>query len=376
MKEKANILVLGTSGAGKSTLINTVIGQEVAEVGKGKHVTEKMQSYESPDLNFRLIDSRGFEYSAVNTRKAVKDMQKWLKDGLRDKKPRIHMLWFCVDATSQRFTKQMVATLETVKKAWKDVPIIVVLTKSFFPAEDEDNIKMVQDTFLKFAKKTGMPTAIIPVLAQAPKGQEIIPRGIEKLIETTEDNLDDAIRDAEEAVRKYDLKYKRIKSQILTVGAATSGAVVGAVPIDFPDAVILTPLETLLITQISKIYQLDQDDDYTKKVISRIVETGTVSMVAKAAINKLKMTPGIVNIAADVLNAVIAGAIVFAIGESSSIIMEKVYLGEIEKQSLDWIDSIIDGKMGGIVKKVTEIITNKKTNLSVKSIIHELVKSN
>ena len=120
------------------------------------------------------------------------------------------MLWFCVDATSQRFTKQMVETLETVKKAWKDVPIIVVLTKSFFPAEDEDNIKMVQDTFLKFAKKTGMPTAIIPVLAQAPKGHEIIPRGIEKLIETTEDNLDDAIRDAEEVVRKYDLKYKRI----------------------------------------------------------------------------------------------------------------------------------------------------------------------
>ena len=123
MEEKANILVLGTSGAGKSTLINTVIGKEVARVGAGKHVTKKMQSYESEDLNFRLIDSRGFEYSVLNTGKAVRDMQKWLKDGLRDKKPRIHMLWFCVDATSKRFTKQMVRTLETVKQAWKDVPI-------------------------------------------------------------------------------------------------------------------------------------------------------------------------------------------------------------------------------------------------------------
>ena len=250
-EDKANILVLGTSGAGKSTLINTVIGQKVAKVGNGKHVTEEMQSYESPDLNFRLIDSRGFEYNAWNTRKAVKDMQTWLRKGLRDKQPRIHMLWFCVDATSKRFTKQTVRTLEAVKKEWKDVPVIVVLTKSFFPAEDSENIRMVQETFMKFAKHTGMPVEIIPVLAEAPKGEDKLPRGIEDLIRATEAHLDDAIRDSDDIVRKYDLKYKRMKAQGLIVAAAASAAVVGAVPIAFPDAFILTPLETGLITAIS-----------------------------------------------------------------------------------------------------------------------------
>ena len=206
MAEKANILIIGTSGAGKSTLINTVIGRPVAKVGMGKHTTEKMEVYESDDLNFRLIDSRGFEYNFWNTRKTVKDMRTWLREGLRDKKPRIHMLWFCVDATSKRFTKQMVKTVEEVKKEWKDVPIIVVLTKSFFEAEDEDNIKMVEDNFHKFARKTGMPVAIIPVLAEPPKGLDIVPRGIEELVQTTEDHLDDAIRDAEEAVNDTYLK--------------------------------------------------------------------------------------------------------------------------------------------------------------------------
>ena len=176
---KANILVLGTSGAGKSTLINTVIGENVAKVGNGKHITEEMKCYESPDLNFRLIDSRGFEYSSWNTRKTVMDMRKWLRAGLQDKKPRIHMLWFCVDATSKRFTRQTVRTLETVKREWKDVPIIVVLTKSFFPAEDSENIQMVEDTFRKFARRTGMPVAVIPVLAEPPKGEKILPRGVE-----------------------------------------------------------------------------------------------------------------------------------------------------------------------------------------------------
>ena len=253
MGEKANILVLGTSGAGKSTLINAVIGKEVAKVGTGKHGTEKMEPYVSDDLNFQLIDSRGFEYNFWNTRKAVKDMKTWLADGLKDKKPRIHMLWFCVDATSKRFTKQTMKTVEEVKKEWKEVPIIVVLTKSFFIAEDEDNIEMVKETFRRAAKRTGMPVAIIPVLAQPPKGEYILPRGIEELIEVTEKNLDAAVRDAEQAVKRYDLKCKRRKAQALTFAAATSGGVIGVIPISFPDTVILTPLETLLVTSISRV---------------------------------------------------------------------------------------------------------------------------
>ena len=299
MDQKANILVLGTSGAGKSTLINAVIGREVAKVGYGKHGTEKMQAYESEDLSFRLIDSRGFDYSFWGTQKTVKDMSDWMKSGLRDKKPRIHMLWFCVDATSKRFTAKTLKTLEYVKKEWKDIPTIVVLTKSFFPAEDKENIEMVQETFRKMAKRTGRPVAIIPVLAYPPKGMEILPRGIEELICVTEENLDSAFKDSDEAVRRYDLKCKKANAQALTAVSASSAAVVGAIPIGVPDAVILTPLETGLITGISKIYGMNQKDDFTKTIASRIVEAGAVSMAAKAAINQLKLVPGVANLAAD-----------------------------------------------------------------------------
>lgn len=372
-KAKANILVLGTSGAGKSTLINTVIGKKVAKVRSGQHGTEKMEPYVSEDLNFQLIDSRGFEYSFWNTKKAVKDMKSWLKAGLKDDKPRIHMLWFCVDATSKRFTKQTMKTVEEVKKEWKDVPIIVVLTKSFFVAEDEDNIQMVKETFQKVAKKTGMPLDILPVLAEPPKGENIMSRGIEELIQITESNLDNAVKASDEAVKRYDLKCKKIKAQSLTVGAATSGVVVGAIPIDFPDAAILTPLETALITGISKIYKLDQNDEMTKKIIARIVEAGTVSMIAKAAINKLKLIPGIANLAADVLNAIVAGAIVFGIGEASAVIMEKVYKGDIDRENLDWINNIVEGAMGSILTKITDIVSKQQGNLNVKDILKAMI---
>lgn len=376
MGEKANILVLGTSGAGKSTLINAVIGKEVAKVGFGKHGTEKMEPYVSDDLNFQLIDSRGFEYNFFNTKKAVKDMKSWMKSGLKDKKPRIHMLWFCVDATSRRFTKTTFKTVEEVKKEWPDIPIIVVLTKSFFSAEDEENIEMVKETFCKVSKKTGMPKAVIPVLAQAPKGEDILPRGIEELIRVTEDNLEEAVRDSDEAVKKYDLKCKRMKSQALTIAAATSGGVVGAIPIDFPDAVILTPLETALITGIAKIYKLDKSEDFTKKIITRVVEAGTVSIVAKTAINQLKLIPGIANLAADVLNAIVAGAIVLGIGEAASLVMEKVYVGDVKTEDLDWINKIVESQMGAIVKKLSEVIDKQNGKIVVKDVLKALFNTN
>ena len=373
MDSKANILVLGTSGAGKSTLINAVVGKEVAKVGSGKHSTEKMEAYEPEGLNFRMIDSRGFEYNFWNTRKTVKDMKSWVADGLKDKKPRIHMLWFCVDATSKRFTGQTMKTLEEVKKEWKDVPIIVVLTKSFFIAEDEENIEMVKETFRKRAKRTGMPVAIVPVLAQPPKGENILPRGIEDLVAITEKNLDAAVRDSELAVKKYDLKSKRLKAQALTLGAATSGVAVGAIPISFPDAAILTPIEATLISAIARVYKLDEKDDFTKKLISRIVESGTVGIVAKMALNQLKLIPGFANLAADALNAIVAGAIIAGIGEAATIIMEKAYLGEINKEDFEWINRVVEDQMGTIVKKITKLTSEHMGSINIADILKAIL---
>ena len=374
MEKKANILVLGTSGAGKSTLINTVIGKEVAKVGNGKHGTDKMEAYESEDLCFRLIDSRGFEYGFWDTQRTIKDMSDWMKAGLKGEKPRIHMLWFCVDATSKRFSAKTMKTLEYVKREWKEIPIIVVLTKSFFPAEDRENIEMVEETFRKVARKTGMPVAIIPVLAQPPKGMNIVPRGIEELIRTTEEHLDEAFRDSEEAVYRYDLKRKRLNAQALTALATSSAAIVGAVPLSLPDSVVLTTMETGLISAIAKIYKVDRKDDLTQKIMSRIIEAGAASMAAKMVLNRLKLIPGVANVAADVLNAVVAGTIVFGIGEASAIVMEKVYLGEIDEENLDWVNNIVNGKMGAVVSKVAKLVTDNGGKIRVKDVIESLVK--
>lgn len=380
MTDKANILVLGTSGAGKSTLINAVIGKEVARINDGRCGTERLEVFESDELNLRLIDSRGFGNGFWfgdgfwDTQKTVRDMSKWMRAGLKGDRPRIHMLWFCVDATSKRLSARTIRTVEFVKREWKDIPVIVVLTKSFFPDEDQKHIKMVEEAFRKVTRGKGMPVAVVPVLAKPPKSMPDVPRGIEELIKATEEYLDDAVKDSEEAVYRYDLKRKRMNAHALTVLATSSAAAVGAVPLNLPDSVVLSTMETALISSIAKIYKLDKKDDRMQKVMARIIEAGAVSMTAKMALNQLKMIPGVANIAADVLNAVVAGAIVFGIGEASGVIMEKVYLGEIDEENLDWINKVVNGKMGSVVGKVVRMVASNDGKINVKEIIESLGK--
>ena len=394
MTDKANILVMGPSGAGKSTLINAVIGKEVDRINDGRRGTEKLTAYESDELNLRLIDSRGFGDGFWDSQKTIRDMSRWMRAGLKGDRPLIHMLWFCVDASSKHLSARTIRTVEFVKREWKDIPVIVVLTKSYFPDEDQENIKMVEDAFRKAtrnnwlpvgkgrpirnkehpAENKGMPVAIIPVLAKPLKSMPAVPRGIEELIKATEEHLDDALKDSEEAVYRYDLKRKRMNAHALTVLATSSAAAVGAVPLNLPDSVVLSTMETALISSIAKIYNLDKKDDRMQKVMARIIEAGAVSMTAKMALNQLKMIPGVANIAADVLNAVVAGAIVFGIGEASGVIMEKVYLGEIDEENLDWINKVVNGKMGSVVGKVVRMVASNDGKINVKKIIESLVK--
>ena len=408
MTDKANILVMGPAGAGKSTLINAVIGKEVDRINDGRRGTEKLTAYESDELNLRLIDSRGFGDGFWDSQKTIRDMSRWMRAGLKGDRPLIHMLWFCVDASSKHLSARTIRTVEFVKREWKDIPVIVVLTKSYFPDEDQENIKMVEEAFRKATRNNwlpvgkglpvgnkwipignkehpaenkehpsenkGMPVAIIPVLAKPLKSMPAVPRGIEELIKATEEHLDDALKDSEEAVYRYDLKRKRMNAHALTVLATSSAAAVGAVPLNLPDSVVLSTMETALISSIAKIYKLDKKDDRMQKVMARIIEAGAVSMTAKMALNQLKMIPGVANIAADVLNAVVAGAIVFGIGEASGVIMEKVYLGEIDEENLDWINKVVNGKMGSVVGKVVRMVASNDGKINVKEIIESLGK--
>ena len=128
----------------------------------------------------------------------------------------------------------------------------------------------------------------------------------------------------------------------------------GAIPIPFSDAVLLSPLEVGEINAIAKIYRIENNKN-SKRFLNSIVEAGTIGVAAKAAISSLKAIPG-VNIAASVLNAIIAGSIVMAIGEVCVYTFEQIYLGKKTMDDIDWINKIIESKLSSqIMNKINTI---------------------
>lgn len=380
-KLKGNVLVIGNSGVGKSTLINAVLGEYHAETGWGVNGTTKdITAYENNTVPFRLIDTAGFEPSRSKVAKLVRTIKKNSKerasDGNRDTD--INVIWFCVDGTAAKLFKETIENFLEATSVWKSVPIFVVITKSYSFLDRDKNIEMVKDAFQTVKKNKRIPKLIAPVVAESFYITEeafSAPYGITELVTATNAILPDGIKAAEQDVADIVLERKRILSNSIIGSATAAAAAVGAVPIPFPDALILTPLETGLIKGISSVYEIPKSDRYTE-VLNTIIELGTVGAIAKTAINAIKAIPGI-SITASVLNAVIAGSMVMGIGEGCNYIFEQVYLGKKSLDDIDWIKQIMNSavanKVVDFINQAAGKLNDPENNTSVKDVLFELL---
>lgn len=97
-----------------------------------------------------------------------------------------------------------------------------------------------------------------------------------------------------------------------------------------------------MINTLSKVYGIKQNEK-SKQFFNTLVELGTVSVAARSLINALKAIPGI-NLAASVLNSIIAGVIVAALGESTIYAFEQIYLGNKSLSDIDWVKQLLENK--------------------------------
>lgn len=359
---KGNVLVIGNSGVGKSTLINAVLGEECAVTGYGiTGTTQELSIYENGRIPFRIIDTVGFEPSFRKASRAVRSVRKWSRDSAvkeERKEERISVIWCCVEGTSRKLFPDTIRIMAKAVSMWPSVPVIAVITKSYSLPERRENIMMVHEAFSTHKKLFNNLKRIIPVVAMTYRLNDDAfapPDGITDLIEATNDLLPEGIRASETDVARYKMDRRRAFAHS-SVGVATASAViVGAVPIPFPDAAILTPLEIAEINTVSRIYGINKDEKLVKFVDS-IVEVGTVSTAARAAVNALKSIPG-VNAAASAVNAVIAGSIVAAIGECSIAAFEQISAGNRSLAETEWVKELTGSKLSEkFVSKVSTVL--------------------
>lgn len=358
--EKANVLIVGNSGAGKSTLINAMLGAEVSPTALGEAGTQKIELYENDALPFRLIDTKGYEYNFFSQRKTLKQLTKWIKEGVKNKEQekQIHVIWYCLDGTSKKLFKDNLTPLMEIERHWPHVPIIFVITKSYSQIEIKENIEMIEQALEKHSKNKLNVKNIIPVVAKIyPITQDLIVpvSGIEELITCTNDLIPEGMRLSKSNFTKLDLRIKRNIAYPIIGASTISAAAIGGIPIPFPDTLILIPLQTTMITSIARIYKLDTKSNVGEYLMQQLINQGIVSATAKTLLNALKMNPAI-NLAADALNAIVASSITAVIGTTAATIMEMMYRGEIATDNFDYIHKFIERAYSkGISKYIDQL---------------------
>lgn len=378
---KGNVLVLGNSGVGKSTLINAVIGDDIAKTSFGtRGTTEELAIYGSPAVPFQVIDSIGFEPSPIKSLRAIHAVRKWSRMSAKagNENSRINVIWFCVDGTAAKLFPETVRNLSNSVAMWKSVPIIAVITKSYSQSDRARNIEMVRQAFRGQRVERNL-RAIVPVVAQTFVINETAfapPEGITNLIDATMRAMPEGMQGGAYDLMQFKLTRKRVLAQGLIGASVAAGATVGAVPIPIADSLVLSPLELAELNGLARLYGIDKRED-AKQFLDSIVQVGTASVVAHSAISAIKAIPGI-NIAASVLNAIVAASIIAALGEGAVLAFEQVYTGQRSVRDIGWVQHLMEEQFGeGFLGKVSGIAQASQAGggKDMRQMIIELVKA-
>ncbi|MBQ6464607.1 MAG: 50S ribosome-binding GTPase [Pseudobutyrivibrio sp.] len=376
-EQYGNVLVLGNSGVGKSALINALTGTTSALTVKDyTGTTKEITIYTANDIELRFVDTPGFEPSILRQNKIIHDVQKWSKASINNEDHAIHMIWFCLDATASEFFDSTIKNLIKASKVWSSVPIIVVITNSYSEPERQENIEKVRHIFEPQKKVSGNLMDIIPVLSNPYViGEDVFvaPFGLTKLIDRTNSLLPDGKQAAQTDMKKYKIMRRRIMSQSVIGTASTAGIVMGALPnIPFTDAVWLAQTELAEVKAIASIYGIKKDDN-SKEFINKIIEMGTVSTAAKGVLSSIKVIPGI-NVAGSVINGVVSGCFVAAIGEVSTYAFEQIYLGKKSIGDIDWIKKLTEAALSGNLTDLISNVLDQVTDGTSKEQIAKIIK--
>jgi uncharacterized protein (DUF697 family)/GTP-binding protein EngB required for normal cell division len=301
----ANILIGGQTGVGKSTLINAVFRVPLAEEGTGKPVTKNVRRYDVVGVPVTIYDTPGIELGHAK-KDVIRDYVKTISDSRKDGPGNvIHVAWYCIDAGQTRVQDYDV---EIVRALAAEVPVILVLTQCI----DDQRASALEQTIA--AEKLPIQGSPVRTLARERRvaGHTIPPRGLEELVERTNDILPEAVRRAFANAQGVVIRLKANQARAVVGASTLAAAGIGAAPIPVPDAAVLMPVQIGMLASINAIFGIDIGSDRAVNLIRGLVGQGGIAVVGRQiAANLLKVIPGV-----SVINASVAAALTAALGEA------------------------------------------------------------
>lgn len=249
----------------------------------------------------------------------------------------IHIVWYCIQATSARFTDFDIKTIKQLQS--QNTPVVIVITKSeMFSEEDSKQFKI--------AIKRHLQDIEIYETSTQEKNHEW---QFVDLCRWSIKKLPEAEKFAFVAAQKSDLISKR-EFAISAIKQHSAGAfTTGFMPIPVSDAPLLIANQLTLIARILHIYNLQSFKvALNDTVISALISAALTRSGIYLSAQLLKLIPGIGTVLGGAINGVIAGAITYALGISIIELCEQVIKGDvyIDEKNLDaitaWASSVME----------------------------------
>ena len=340
--KKPNVLIAGTTGAGKSSVINMIFGNDVAIVGTGKPVTQKIDVYESENSDVRIFDSKGYEIGEEADKEFYESVIGLAKQ-TNNPENSIHLIWYCIPCNGARVTDYDLEAINTFHEA--NIPTAIVLTKADLPSESE--IQSLREVLPNWAKDSIFELSI--------KNPEY--NHIEELISWSISTLPDALKDAFIKSQKANLEEKWRKAHSMIAQHTVGAFAVGFTPIPMSDAPLLVANELTLLARILYLYDLGSLSDMLKTAGLSAALGPLLTSGGKAAVGAvLKMIPGVGTLVGGMISGAVGAAVTGAFGEATSAVACTIC-----KAKLSGDTSKVDSLMGNFGN---EIITLAKTWIS------------
>lgn len=313
-KGALNVLVLGKSGAGKSSLINAVFGEELAQTGQGRPITSKIEEFERNGL--KIFDTRGVE--SENFEETITEIENLLKEKtVCEVENQIHIAWVCV-CESMRRVEGEEKVIKTLKE--HNIPTIVVITKAQQDKDEKgESFREKVIEILGINAEDCIRTRAIEVVDDDGEKKKMM--GIGELVSRSYLLLPDAKKLAfarrqhfNKTMRKDALKeeaFSKVKYY------ATAASTVAVTPIPFSDFAVLLPTQVAMILHISKVYDMEINQENAIKLITALTAVAGAGYAVKMGVGAmLKFIPGVGSVVGGAINATIAGTTTKLMGDA------------------------------------------------------------
>lgn len=307
LRGHVNILIAGRTGVGKSTLINAVFESNLAETGQGRPVTTSTREISKEGIPITLFDTRGLE--TKDYEETFKELESLILERSRDRDPNqhIHLAWLCIHEDGRRVEDAEIVLHEMLSR---HIPVIAVITKARADGGFRSEV-------LKLLPEARNALRVRAIREELDGGIELLPEGLEKLVELSSDLIPEGHRNALAAAQKADLKTKRTRAHKIVASSVATATAAGASPIPFSDVAVLAPIQVSMLAGITSIYGLEISKASLTTLLGSVIGVTGAAFAGRAIVsNVLKMIPGGGTLAGSAISAATAGSLTAILGEA------------------------------------------------------------